>query len=194
MQSLDVAGDGLDLAVGHARCQDLHHLDGIFVMPHTTGKPVQLVLDVQRMLTAQCGIAGRRVTGTVGAVATHAGRHTAFGVAAAIEFLAQFNQFRVGLSDGGLLACIECSQILPIPVRQPRRHALHGVVIALAMLEKSELLDEVVFVLAGEFRPLGIDAVAIGTVACSTTGGLALSVLGITDRMHRDHGGRNQNT
>jgi hypothetical protein len=48
------------------------------------------------------------------------------------------------------------------------------------MLEIAKLLGKVFFSLAGEFRPLGIDAVAISTMAGRTTGGFCLTGFRIT--------------
>ena len=163
-------------------------------MPDTAGEVVQLDLDIFGMLATQRGVVGSRIAGPVRAVTAHAGRHTALGITTAVELLPQFHQLGVCRTDGGLLTGVKRGEVLPVAVRQANRHALHGVIVAFTVLEVGKLLDEIVLVLAGQFGPLRVDAVAIGAMAGCTAGGLALAGLRIAGRLRRTQGGRNQNS
>jgi len=56
------------------------------------------------------------------------------------------------------------------------------------VLEKAKLLGEVLFVLTGEFRPLGIDAVAISAMTGRAAGRFCLADFRVTRSLGLPHG------
>src|SRR5262245_1816179 len=113
------------------------------------------------MLPAEHRVAGRWDTPADRSMTRNAGREVPRGITAPVELLARFPIGWVGFEAGRLLSREIRCEIDHVLVRQRRCHRRHDRIVALAILEVFQLLNEISLALTGEIRPLGIGAVAI---------------------------------
>ncbi|MNV79779.1 hypothetical protein D3C71_1733470 [compost metagenome] len=136
------------------------------------------------MLPAQVREAGQGDARAVRRVAASAGRHALFQVATIEQRTAALDQFGIGGTHAAFLAGEvggDIGQILVAECGQHAGHFQHG---TLARLDIVQLFFEIALALAGQFREVRCQAVAVRIVAGATDGGLGLASGGIAfDRL-----------
>ena len=112
--------------------------------------------------------ARRTVALAAGAVTGAAGRYAACLVTTPKQTFAAADQRGIGRFAGKLLRAEPGCEVLHVLIAQRRRLGIHQHILPAAVLEGLHRLDQVAFVLAGETRPLGVETVAICTMAART--------------------------
>jgi len=122
--------------------------------------------DIAGVLATNVRIGRAGITGAAGAVAGHAGRQAALGVAAAVQLLADLVELHalvgavgdrrvIGDAGGGLLGGEERADVAHVlrgEVLHERHHRHRRTGAALAVGDQGHLLGDVAFALAGDGR------------------------------------------
>ena len=202
MQALQIAGQAADFLVRQLLGDGGHHL--VEVRIRTRGGAcavhLQLLLGVLGVLAPQMRVGRAWVAAAVRAVAGHARRNTAVGVAGAIELLADLVELLVRIRSAGhqgvvghagtrLLGRKVGTQVAGVLRAEhvgegfhDRRHPF----IPLAALEQRQLVRDIALALAGDARVHRDSGVSVQSVAGRTGAGQRLAILDITPgRMFR---------
>src|SRR5690606_13739043 len=192
VQALDIAGQRFDVLVAELGSDGPHdrHLSVVGAIALT--EIGQLLGGIGRMLATQVGERSKLDAYAVRRMATGAGRHAQFQLAAAVESFTQFDQGRIGHADRDLLAGEVGSDIFQVLVAVGVEHAGHfqhlatyafGSTGRAAGLDVLHLLEQIGLALSGKFGEVRCRAVAIGAVAGSTNCNSALTGFGVSSRV-----------
>src|SRR5271166_3126526 len=180
-KSLNIRGDVANVLGGQALGNGPHDV----ARPGRAGARcvvIQLPNDVIGMLAAQLGKLRQLVAATGRPMTRHACGNTALLVAASEEFLTDLTMGGIRFRAGGDLTVEIGSYVRHVLGTQGRRHRKHDGVLALAVLEVLQLLDDVIRPQAREARPLSVGTVAVCAVTGLADGGLGGTGLGVAGR------------
>ena len=120
----------------------------------TGGVILQLLRDIGRVLTFECGVGGCRIASTSWPVARDAGCCACFGVTAAIERRGTSKLARIGHRLGRGRQAFEIDrEVVHVLLGQHRCLTCHKRVAARTVLEGPELRNQVIGILSGNVRP-----------------------------------------
>ena len=134
------------------------------------------------MLPCQSREPCRGITSAGGRVAGRAGRHVTLGNTAAIDRLAQRQQFRIGLAAGARLGRVIGGYVRQVLVGLAVQLARHGWHRAGAIANILQLLVQVLLTLAGQLGKGRHRAVSVGAMAGGADHGLGFTRSGIAGR------------
>src|SRR5690606_31722242 len=188
--TLDEAGYGFDILVAQLGGDGAHDHRVAVVGAVAFTEIGQLLGYVLSVLATQFREAGSCQASAVRRMATGAGRHAFFQLAAAEQRFTTLDQLGIGSTDTHLLAGEVGGDIGQILIAEVVQHTGHFNNLAIAGLDVVQLLEQVALALAGQLGEVWRGAVAIGAMAGTTDSDLALTGFGIASSL--SHSGEAQ--